>query len=216
MKIFIIQDLGYVYNDSYHERRGQDYDIDSVNQPIKAYRSFEMAMQESARLSATKLAEEQENCSTVLDQSGNPLTSFYRVVEVEAPDEEIEAYDYAAEKANRARADAQCFLKPALLKKAAALFEKWPQLESFGWRQFTDYFNDGDPCTFGVYSDDPLINGESYYDLKPRPEENLLDEVAQLVNSLSTHDLKAVFGDHVEVTVKRDLLIKTSSYTQHD
>lgn len=27
-----------------------------------------------------------------------------------------------------------------------------PLIESFGWQQYTPYFNDGDPCEFGVHS----------------------------------------------------------------
>lgn len=48
------------------------------------------------------------------------------------------------------------------------LFERHPQLESFGWKQYTDYFADGDPCTFGVHADLDWgleINGESTSEL---------------------------------------------------
>ena len=34
-----------------------------------------------------------------------------------------------------------------------SLFEKHPKLESFGWRQYTDYFNDGETCYFSVHAD---------------------------------------------------------------
>lgn len=44
------------------------------------------------------------------------------------------------------------------------LFDEYPQLESFGWRQFAPYFNDGEPCNFGAHTDaDSLvINGVDY------------------------------------------------------
>ena len=38
-----------------------------------------------------------------------------------------------------------------LFKNAvAALFDENPELESFSWKQFTPYFNDGDTCYFSV------------------------------------------------------------------
>jgi len=35
---------------------------------------------------------------------------------------------------------------------AQAFFEKAPEGTTLMWAQYTDYFNDGDPCTFSVYS----------------------------------------------------------------
>lgn len=40
------------------------------------------------------------------------------------------------------------------------LFEKHPALESYSWRQYTPYFNDGDECVFSARTDYPTINGE--------------------------------------------------------
>lgn len=46
------------------------------------------------------------------------------------------------------------------------LFKQAPKLKSFGWTQYTPYFNDGDTCEFGVHMDYPYINGynEDYHD----------------------------------------------------
>ena len=46
------------------------------------------------------------------------------------------------------------------------IFEDHPKVKSFGWNQYTPYFNDGDTCYFGVHIDEPNINGENGYDLK--------------------------------------------------
>jgi hypothetical protein len=40
------------------------------------------------------------------------------------------------------------------------IFEKYPKLESFGWSQYTPYFNDGDTCIFSVNTDYISINDE--------------------------------------------------------
>ena len=40
-----------------------------------------------------------------------------------------------------------------------SIFEEYPKVESFGWNQYTPYFNDGDTCTFSVNTDWIYING---------------------------------------------------------
>lgn len=47
------------------------------------------------------------------------------------------------------------------------LFEKSKgKIKSFGWTQYTPYFNDGDSCEFGVNFDYPNINGVDYDDIE--------------------------------------------------
>lgn len=40
------------------------------------------------------------------------------------------------------------------------VFTKHPKVESFGWNQYTPYFNDGDTCIFSANTDYLTINGE--------------------------------------------------------
>lgn len=40
------------------------------------------------------------------------------------------------------------------------IFEKYTRLESFGWTQYTPYFNDGDTCVFHANTDYLIINGD--------------------------------------------------------
>lgn len=40
------------------------------------------------------------------------------------------------------------------------IFDKYPQLKSFGWSQYTPYFNDGDTCQFSANTDYIKINDE--------------------------------------------------------
>lgn len=44
----------------------------------------------------------------------------------------------------------------------AGLFEKYSDLDSFAWPQYTPYFNDGDACHFGCYCEayNMYINGD--------------------------------------------------------
>ena len=43
------------------------------------------------------------------------------------------------------------------------LFAKSKLIDSFGWTQYTPYFNDGDTCEFGVHADDPYVNDVDTY-----------------------------------------------------
>ena len=38
------------------------------------------------------------------------------------------------------------------------IFTKYPELESFGWSQYTPYFNDGDTCVFSANTNYIKIN----------------------------------------------------------
>jgi len=56
------------------------------------------------------------------------------------------------------------------------LFDQYPDLNNFAWVQYTPYFNDGDECTFGAYTESVYINDDpdTYY---PGELESFLDEI---------------------------------------
>ena len=96
-------------------------------------------------------------------------------------------------------------LKPAreaLMRDFHAAFEKHPEVKAIAWVQYTPYFNDGEPCEFGVRdayaadSDEHDLDGSPYdwnykvHDDFPNPAE--LDEEM----------MEGLFGDHVKVTIK--------------
>jgi hypothetical protein len=55
------------------------------------------------------------------------------------------------------------------------IFEKYPTLESFGWTQYTPYFNDGDTCIFSVNTDYISVNDEYVDESKWSSEVNVLN-----------------------------------------
>ncbi len=107
------------------------------------------------------------------------------------------------------------------------IFEKHPLLNSFGWSQYTPYFNDGNECVFSANTDYIYINvGDqedndfaryAIYDvewkgrdktetLKPNlsPKELAGKEILELLSNFADDDYKNMFGDHVKVTVSRE------------
>lgn len=73
------------------------------------------------------------------------------------------AKDQMKELRERLHKESENFFKTS----AKELFDTYPQLENFSWRQYTPYFCDGDPCEFGANTSDPNINGHSSYDHGP-------------------------------------------------
>jgi hypothetical protein len=53
------------------------------------------------------------------------------------------------------------------------IFEEHPKVKSFGWHQYTPYFNDGDTCTFSANTDYIYINGDSADDADWVSENNI-------------------------------------------
>jgi len=54
------------------------------------------------------------------------------------------------------------------------LFEENPELKSFGWTQYTPYFNDGDTCYFSANTDYLWINGENEDDASWAQEKKVI------------------------------------------
>lgn len=112
------------------------------------------------------------------------------------------------------------------------LFEVHPALESFGWKQYTPYFNDGDECTFSARKDEPDINDVDGYDVNFEDEQvtdwsgakdpmtkeypkikNVLhnpalaiahEDVKEFLENIEDEVLRDLFGDHVRVKVTKE------------
>lgn len=118
---------------------------------------------------------------------------------------------------------------------AKQVFEKHPILESFGWRQYTPYFNDGEECTFSAHIDDPYVNEQEEYDdgsretiyqkvegeYKDIPNPDYKPEIAaarkdvvEFLKNIDESVLREMFGDHKMITVKRES-VEVEEY-EHD
>lgn len=109
-------------------------------------------------------------------------------------------------------------------KAMVEVFDRYTDLQSFGWNQYTPYFNDGDECTFSANIDCLDINGVNYYDMDdvqktkwdsgtrtqiPNPNFNadksaMIDEIKSILGTVDEEFLKEAYGDHVEVVVSRE------------
>lgn len=120
--------------------------------------------------------------------------------------------------------------------------DKHPRIASLRWTQYTPFFNDGDPCVFGVHgltfkaegaADEEETEdaeeteyGDGYlceYDSVAKKEYKAeLEAVVKLEEQLGSQELEPVcqdaFGDHVRVTVVRKngkVIVETEDY-EHD
>ena len=95
------------------------------------------------------------------------------------------------------------------------LFEENSELKAIVWEQYTPYFNDGDPCNFGLTEvvftnatgDD--LDDISYGSYDGENEDVCVfseyNEVERLMTSSGMEDVMlATFGDHVRVVATRE------------
>lgn len=108
------------------------------------------------------------------------------------------------------------FGKTALSEEFKKVFVAHPDLKAIQWRQYTPYFNDGDPCTFRVTGFEmsltsiPEDDSKSDYGIdgfEPTwttkggrtPAGEAVSELARIDDEVYL----AVFGDHCRVTATR-------------
>ena len=72
------------------------------------------------------------------------------------------------------------------------IFEDHPKVKSFGWNQFTPYFNDGETCEFSANTDYIHINGE------PVDESDWINET-KITNYGTWNREKRVYEGRTEV-----------------
>lgn len=224
-KLWIVQELGYEYNDEYYSRPGC-----GGGKPIKAFKNKKNAEAEMKELN------EKHRKENPLEDEDGTYEDYYEVVQVEFADEDEVSYKDARAAVEAARKSAQKTMESTFAKEASVLFGQHPELESFAWRQYTDYFNDGDTCTFGAHTDEPDINGVRGYHVDsgkeydesaqkyvrrraPSVEYRLQPIVAKFLNQFHNEDMEAMFGDHKQITVTRGEngpKVEVDDYTNHD
>ena len=133
-------------------------------------------------------------------------------------------------KIKEARKAAKAVVKTLFSEMSTHVFSQFPTLKSFGWTQYTPYFNDGDPCTFRSHSSYPsmtfLVDGvEENFDTdygdddpeNPKTSEELRNNVEEALKvffkDFDEEDLED-FGEG-KVVVTRDGKIDVEDY-DHD
>jgi hypothetical protein len=144
--MWCVVEIGYEYNDEYYNRNEDGGGI-----PLEVYNKKENA--EFACSEKNKVAIKKNSGMT--DGDGDQIKEFYKIVEVATPDEDLDNYDDYKKQTDAINIKKRGLTKEVLLKKAKLIFDKHPALSSFGWTQYTPYFNDGEACYFGVQADEP-------------------------------------------------------------
>ncbi len=108
----------------------------------------------------------------------------------------------------------------AFLEHIRPVFEKYPELESFGFRGWVPYFSDGEECVFGLraYSDAIEINGEegfSAYSKNKDWRNDAASDLDKIINEIDDSLFQQALGNHFQVTVTREK-VNVSEYRDHD
>lgn len=113
----------------------------------------------------------------------------------------------------------------AINAKFRELFEKVPELESVSWTQYTPYFNDGDICEFSCHLYDAKLNDTDswdFYDHNTRQripsihDNKIVKEYLQELREIPEEFFKDIYGDHSEITFKRDEPCAIITDCEHD
>ena len=126
-------------------------------------------------------------------------------------------FEQIAAKRDEYKAMVKTMGKEAVSEALKSLFEDHPSLTAVSWTQYTPYFNDGEPCEFGVHSlsfrttetaeDAEDDEGNEGWDYIPYGEDNQTDLTRALKKFAKLRDediMLECFGDHVQVTATRD------------
>lgn len=115
------------------------------------------------------------------------------------------------------------------LEQSKELFKENPNLVKFAWRQYTPYFNDGDPCVFRAaldypsillqgdvvkdeegnplpeYDEDAWMDGEIGFDDDDKSEPAQIHQnVVDFLGQFDDEDVENFFGDHCQIVVSRE------------
>ncbi len=124
------------------------------------------------------------------------------------------SYAETVAKIKALREQAKNEAKEAFNAESANIFAADPKLESFSWRQYTPYFNDGEECVFSAHTseititydgnehEDVYLDGKQYG--TPDDVWACSQRIKGLLEVFEEPDLKELFGDHVAVTVTKD------------
>ena len=106
----------------------------------------------------------------------------------------------AAQKAFNKKVKDIC--EDALKEAFKEVFEKHPSLYSISWRQYTPYFNDGDPCYFRVSEYEIEFVEDEDDEAAANDDHSQAEEAVQnLFDDLDDDLLESVLGDHIRVEV---------------
>lgn len=127
-------------------------------------------------------------------------------------------YDALMQQMDEARAKVADMSKAAVGALFKQFFTDHPKVTGIGWTQYTPYFNDGDPCEFGVsdfyyttkqgvdfeevssFYDDEEEHGfkETYADAA-RGEKAIKEAVSTLARAVDEDIFETAFGDHARI-----------------
>lgn len=125
------------------------------------------------------------------------------------------------ENLNRARRELDLKAREEITK---ALIPLIPEGMTLVWEQYTDYWNDGEPCTFNVH-DPMLFDGSRTHEIcwgEPDSwdhfgiHEHHVESIRDAFKALPNDLMLAAFGDHVTVRLTSESSVEILDNTNHD
>lgn len=113
----------------------------------------------------------------------------------------MKAYKEAEKQLAKAKREAMAPVKAALFAEFKAALERAPEVAAYRWTQYTPYFNDGEPCEF-------RLNDLEWQKVESAEADEWEWDSAMPgkppgLDALGDDMLEGMFGDHVEIVVRR-------------
>ena len=117
-------------------------------------------------------------------------------------------------------------MKQAAVALFGQLFTEFRGLESFSWKQYADFYNDGDPCEFSPRWEYTcrltvwilkIISTTKHLEMRYVPEhsENCVATIESVLKLIEDDEFRDMWGDDSVVTVTAEG-IETHDYGDHD
>lgn len=104
------------------------------------------------------------------------------------------------------------------------VFNKMPELQSVGWKQYANYFCDGGPCDFYVHDYTLELNGISIEEeadldesfIKMEGYTSVIKAMQSLFADIDAEIFEMAFGSDQHIVIHRDGKIENNSYQDHE
>ena len=118
-------------------------------------------------------------------------------------------YQEAKSKMAEAKKQIEKIAKDAFKDMTTEFFEDHPEIVSFGWTQYTPFWNDGDTCTFSANTEYPIVTFTAKDGKTLRYDENMgeLTEVGTAVRD-EEEDIEYSEDDEIEMEPYDDEISK--------
>jgi len=129
----------------------------------------------------------------------------------------FEAMKQLSDELTQAREEYQKNAKKVFKEALKEFFDAYPDVAAVKWTQYAPYFNDGEPCTFGVNEPElAYVDNADEFLQDYEDESEAAEKIGKLFAMLDEDTMEAAFGSDSVIIAKRSGSLEVDSYGDHD